>query len=82
VSHQGLHCSRGGSQAGQLVSRDEIVDVLWGERPPRTCVSMVHGYAAQVRALLEPGRPDGRNGRALVWARAGTGWSSTATRST
>jgi DNA-binding SARP family transcriptional activator/tetratricopeptide (TPR) repeat protein/DNA-binding XRE family transcriptional regulator len=58
-------------QAGQLVSREEIVDTLWGEHPPRSCLSLVHGYAAQVRALLEPQRPRGRASTSLVWARGG-----------
>jgi DNA-binding SARP family transcriptional activator len=58
-------------QPGQLVTRDQIIDVLWGERPPRTCLSLVHGYAGQVRALLEPGRVGGSASRTLVWARSG-----------
>jgi len=43
-------------QPGRLVSRDEIVDVLWGEHPPRTCVRLVHGYVGQLREVLDPGR--------------------------
>ncbi len=43
-------------QPNQVVSRDEIVDVLWGDDPPRTCLSLVHGYVAQLRTLLEPRR--------------------------
>jgi DNA-binding SARP family transcriptional activator len=58
-------------QAGQSVSRDEIVDTLWGEHPPRTCLSLVHGYAAQVRALLEPGRAQSRSNGSVVWAGGG-----------
>jgi transcriptional regulator with XRE-family HTH domain len=58
-------------QAGQVVSRDEIVDVLWGEDPPRTCLSLIQGYAGQVRALFEPDRPGGSASRTIVWASHG-----------
>jgi DNA-binding SARP family transcriptional activator/tetratricopeptide (TPR) repeat protein len=58
-------------QPGQLVTRDEIVDVLWGEHPPRTCLSLIHGYAAQTRALLEPDRTDRSASRVLPWAGSG-----------
>src|SRR5262249_41887848 len=40
-------------QPHEAVSRDEIVDVLWGERPPKTCLSLVHAYIGQLRATLE-----------------------------
>jgi DNA-binding SARP family transcriptional activator/DNA-binding XRE family transcriptional regulator/Tfp pilus assembly protein PilF len=43
-------------QPGQVVPREELVDVLWGERPPATCLALVHTYVAQLRGLLEPGR--------------------------
>nr|BFE58550.1 tetratricopeptide repeat protein [Dactylosporangium thailandense] len=39
----------------QAVSRDEIVDLLW-DRPPRTCLNLVHVYVGQLRRLLEPDR--------------------------
>jgi DNA-binding SARP family transcriptional activator/DNA-binding XRE family transcriptional regulator len=45
------------AQPGQVVSRDEIVDVLWGEHPPRTCRKLVHVYIGRIRGLLEPERP-------------------------
>ena len=43
-------------QPGQVVPRDEIVDVLWGERPPPSCLEPVHNYVARLRGLLEPAR--------------------------
>jgi DNA-binding SARP family transcriptional activator/DNA-binding XRE family transcriptional regulator len=43
-------------QSGQVVPRAELIDVLWGERPPATCMALVHTYVAQLRGLLEPGR--------------------------
>ena len=39
------------------VPRDVIVDVLWGERPPRSAVPQVQAYVSQLRRLLDPGRP-------------------------
>jgi len=43
-------------QPGQVVPREELVDVLWGERPPDSCLALVHTYVAQLRGLLEPAR--------------------------
>jgi DNA-binding SARP family transcriptional activator len=50
------------------VSRDQIVDLLWADRPPRTCLSLVHDYVRQLRRLLEPERTRGSAGRTLVRA--------------
>ncbi|MET7400791.1 BTAD domain-containing putative transcriptional regulator [Dactylosporangium sp. NPDC005572] len=41
-------------RAPEAVTRDEIVDVLWGDRPPRSCTRLVGGYARRVRDLLAP----------------------------
>ncbi|MEV4297047.1 tetratricopeptide repeat protein [Microbispora rosea] len=41
-------------QPGHRVSREEIVDVLWGDRPPRTCQALVQGHVAALRGLLQP----------------------------
>lgn len=59
-------------QPGRLVGRDEIVDVLWGEEPPRTCDHLVHTYVAALRRALEPDRAD-RSAPSVV-RRAGTGY--------
>lgn len=45
------------------VSRDLIVDVLWGERPPRSAVAEVQAYVSQLRQLLDPGRMPHERGR-------------------
>ncbi|MFG3712505.1 BTAD domain-containing putative transcriptional regulator [Micromonospora sp. NPDC047730] len=38
------------------VSRQEIVDVLWGHDPPDSCLNLVHTYVARLRrALAHPG---------------------------
>ena len=43
-------------QPHRLVTRDEIIDTLWGENPPPTCVTSVHVYIGRLRTLAEPGR--------------------------
>jgi DNA-binding SARP family transcriptional activator/tetratricopeptide (TPR) repeat protein/transcriptional regulator with XRE-family HTH domain len=58
-------------QHGQVVTGEEIVDVLWGDRPPRTCPELVHTYVAQVRTLLEPGRQRRAPARLLKRTRGG-----------
>jgi DNA-binding SARP family transcriptional activator/tetratricopeptide (TPR) repeat protein/DNA-binding XRE family transcriptional regulator len=40
----------------QPVSGAEIVDVLWGERPPKTCQHLLQVYIGRLRALTEPAR--------------------------
>ena len=40
--------------AGRPVERDEIIWALWGERPPKTCVTQVHAAVAQLREVLQP----------------------------
>lgn len=48
------------SQHGQAVPVEEIVDVLWGQHPPRTCLALVRVYASRLRervgAVVEPTR--------------------------
>jgi len=38
--------------AGEVVSRDRIVDELWGERPPATSAKLVQGYVSGLRKLV------------------------------
>jgi WD40 repeat protein/DNA-binding SARP family transcriptional activator/energy-coupling factor transporter ATP-binding protein EcfA2 len=42
---------------GQVVSADRLIDELWGEDPPDTARSVLQVYVANLRKLLEPGRP-------------------------
>ena len=37
-----------------LVRRDSIIDVLWGEAPPRTAVGLVQAHVSRLRRVLEP----------------------------
>jgi predicted ATPase/DNA-binding SARP family transcriptional activator len=47
--------------ANQVVAFDRIIDELWGERPPASAATLVHGYVSGLRKVLEPGK--GRNSR-------------------
>ena len=40
-------------RAGEVVSRDALVDALWGEDPPATAVKTLQGHVARVRRSLE-----------------------------
>ncbi|MGW8878672.1 AfsR/SARP family transcriptional regulator [Streptomyces mirabilis] len=53
-------------RAGQPVSVSEIVDVLWGGRPPDTAVNVVHRHVGALRRLLEPGLPTRATGQWLL----------------
>jgi DNA-binding SARP family transcriptional activator len=46
-----------------LVRRNTIIDVLWGEAPPRTAVGLVQAHVSRLRKVLEPPeRSPGDNG--------------------
>jgi DNA-binding SARP family transcriptional activator/tetratricopeptide (TPR) repeat protein len=53
-------------QPGRVVPREELIDALWGEAPPNTCMALVHTYVARLRELLESGRPRRAPGQVLV----------------
>ncbi|MGW4065751.1 BTAD domain-containing putative transcriptional regulator [Amycolatopsis sp. NPDC004747] len=46
---------------GEVVGLDEIIEVLWGERPPATCRELVHGYVSRLRRVLDPDAGQGRS---------------------
>ncbi|MFD4637290.1 tetratricopeptide repeat protein [Lentzea sp. NPDC058436] len=50
-------------QPGEPISQDELVDVLWGENPPPSCVNLLHTYVSRLRQRL--------GGAALVRDRSG-----------
>jgi DNA-binding SARP family transcriptional activator len=51
--------------AGEPVSTDRLIDELWGENPPPTARTVVHGLVSRLRGLLEPGRGKARPGALL-----------------
>jgi DNA-binding SARP family transcriptional activator len=42
-----------------VVSRDHLIDELWGERPPDTAATALHGLVSQLRKALEPAGTNG-----------------------
>ncbi|MFE7761682.1 BTAD domain-containing putative transcriptional regulator [Streptomyces sp. NPDC057438] len=53
-------------RAGQPVAVGEIVDVLWGRRPPDSAVNVIRRHVGTLRRLLEPGLPNRAAGRWLI----------------
>jgi DNA-binding SARP family transcriptional activator/ABC-type branched-subunit amino acid transport system substrate-binding protein len=41
--------------AGAVVSVDRLVDGVWGEQPPETAVTVVHGHVSRLRRTLAEG---------------------------
>jgi DNA-binding SARP family transcriptional activator len=41
-------------RAGGLVSRDELIDLLWPENPPETAANTIQVYVSQLRRALGP----------------------------
>jgi DNA-binding SARP family transcriptional activator/streptogramin lyase len=50
--------------ANDVVSRDRLIDDLWGERAPETAAASLHTYVSQLRKVLEAG--NGAEPRVLV----------------
>lgn len=51
---------------GRPVPVQELVDVLWGDRPPGSAVNLVHRYVGSLRRLLEPGLTTRTSGQVLT----------------
>jgi DNA-binding SARP family transcriptional activator/transcriptional regulator with XRE-family HTH domain len=47
---------------GALVRRDTIIDVLWGDAPPRTAAGLVQAHVSRIRRLLGQGEFAGTAG--------------------
>ena len=47
-------------RANEVVAQDRLVDALWGESPPATAVTALHGYVSRLRRLLGAGRLETR----------------------
>ena len=58
------------SRANRVVSRGELVDAVWGDRPPASAEGGIYTYVSGLRRVLEPdwpgrapgGTPGGRHG--------------------
>ena len=61
-------------EAGRPLSRDRLIDELWGDDPPETAVTALHGLVSQLRRLLEDeAAAKGGTWRVLVGRGAGYG---------
>jgi DNA-binding SARP family transcriptional activator/tetratricopeptide (TPR) repeat protein/transcriptional regulator with XRE-family HTH domain len=54
---------------GEPVRRDTIVDVLWGDSPPRTAVGLVQAHVSRIRKLLSSHCRPGADEEAIDSAR-------------
>jgi DNA-binding SARP family transcriptional activator len=52
--------------AGRIVSTDRLVDELWGQEPPATVITALHGLVAGLRQRIEPDRVRPEPPRLLV----------------
>jgi DNA-binding SARP family transcriptional activator/Tfp pilus assembly protein PilF len=59
------------AQANQVVSRDELIDGIWGEDLPASAVNALHVHVARLRAALEPGRARRAPGQLLLASKQG-----------
>ncbi|OXM51934.1 AfsR family transcriptional regulator [Amycolatopsis alba DSM 44262] len=50
---------------GEAMSKQDLVDALWGERPPRSAVNVLQTHVKHLRRLLEPDRPS-RSGSEIL----------------
>ncbi len=53
--------------AGQVVTVDSLLDVLWGDDPPSSAAGTLQSYVSRLRRILEPGRSRGDAPSVLVW---------------
>jgi len=62
-------------QPGELVRRETVIDVLWGQRPPATAAALVQAHVSRLRRVLDPGGHGGllEQGPAGYRLRAGPG---------
>ncbi|MEV4319692.1 BTAD domain-containing putative transcriptional regulator [Actinocrispum sp. NPDC049592] len=57
--------------AGQVVSRETVIDAVWGEQAPATAGNTLQTYISRLRRALEPDRTRWKDGQVLVSAGAG-----------
>ena len=54
------------ARANQAVSRDELIDGIWGDALPARSVNALHVHVSRLRAALEPGRAHRASGQVLL----------------
>jgi DNA-binding SARP family transcriptional activator len=58
-------------QAGRPVGRQQIINAVWGDAPPRNAVNLVQRHVSGLRRVLEPERPGHSPSGLLAWTDAG-----------
>jgi hypothetical protein len=53
-------------EAGRVVTRDQLIDAMWGQRPPNTAAHAVHVYVGRLRRVIEPERTRAKRGGVLT----------------
>jgi DNA-binding SARP family transcriptional activator len=53
-------------RANQLVTIDDLVELLWEQDPPGSALNVIHKYVGVIRRLLEPGLQARTSGRWLT----------------
>ncbi|MEU1385351.1 MULTISPECIES: BTAD domain-containing putative transcriptional regulator [unclassified Nonomuraea] len=56
---------------GRVVTKDQLIEGLWGERPPKSARQSVYTYIAGLRRAIEPARGPGARPALLVGAAGG-----------
>lgn len=56
---------------GESVAAHDLMDALWGERPPRSAANVLQTYVKHLRRLLEPGRKTRSSSDVLPYANGG-----------
>ncbi|ROP42516.1 BTAD domain-containing putative transcriptional regulator [Saccharothrix texasensis] len=59
-------------RAGQAVSKDELIDGVWGDAPPATAGAGLHTYVSGLRRAFEPERT--KRSAGVVLTSAGSGY--------
>jgi DNA-binding SARP family transcriptional activator len=54
------------ARANQAVSRDELIDGIWGDQLPARSVNALHVHVSRLRAALDPGRAHRAGGQVLM----------------
>lgn len=58
-------------RANEAVSKDELIDGVWGDAPPATAGASLYTYVSALRGVLEPGRSKRSAGVVLTSSGAG-----------
>ena len=53
-------------RANQLVTSDDLIELLWEQDPPGSALNVIHKYVGSIRRLLEPDLKARTSGRWLT----------------